>query len=113
MYRNAYIHLINWIARLDQSSFRELNSIDAINIRALYIDALNKHERWRLEKSYSKKEYTLTMEVNHFGSLKKIHDELKFEKHSMYEQALLYSICDVSQRQIDHHNFINKNLIML
>lgn len=111
--RKAYIHLINWIARLDQSSFRELNSIDGLNIRALYIDALNKHERWRTDKNYSLKEFSLQMEVNHYGTLKKIFDELYSEEHSVYEKALLTTICNSAEKQIEHEFFINQNLIML
>jgi hypothetical protein len=110
--RKAYVTLINYAARIEKHKIICLNTIDEINLREMYIDARNKHERWKLDKNYAIKKYTLNLDINQYATLKKIFTELNQWQKPGYESFVFDLIQETAEKQIMHYNFINQQLIM-
>lgn len=113
--KKSFVRLIMWLNRMDFSAFPETNDIDRLNMRAMYLYCFHRHEQWRNDKYYheAKKLHTISLDVNHFGTLQKFHQhDWEGAFAGAYEFAVLSQINEQAVKQIDTQIFLNQNLVM-
>jgi hypothetical protein len=106
-----YVELIQYIAHLDTDDF-QLSYVDLVNIRTLYVDAMNKYEKWRHNIYYHHaiKDNVISMELNLWHTLERISWQMTQEN---YEYNLLRKMNLQARPQIDHYFFINQSTLKI
>jgi histidyl-tRNA synthetase len=102
--KKQYIELMRTLGKIDFKEFTQINSIDIINFRKLYFDALKKYELWSLDKEFHKgvKESTVNIDINHINSLSKLLFEFNLREQNMsYHTAILSTVIAQTQQQIE------------
>ncbi len=109
----VYVELIIYISNLNLDRFIDINIIDQINIREMYIDALVKHGKCRYDKDYtaSIKTKIINLEINRFGTLNKVLCQFNLEQKENYEVNLLRMIYNQCLPQIKNQLVLSQNLI--
>lgn len=111
----VYVQLILYIANLNTDNFININIIDKINIREMYIDALVKHSKWRYENDYNvqQKNKKINLDINLFGTLNKILCQFNAEQKENYEVNLLRIIYNQCLPQIKNNLLLTQTFIEL
>lgn len=109
--KKTFFELVNYYAN-QKPDLYNIEYIDKINMRELYMDTLSKNERWRHEPTYykAKKEFTISIEVNKYFTMEKLFFQMTSES---YEHSCMLLIFNQVTPQIRNYLAINQNLIML